>query len=932
MAALAIWILCVCCIIPMKVRGSLEEEEEERYVYVYVGEALRINCSLPADSPRPVSSLDFTLENGLCESNPDYQCNISGDEVGKVGERTVQLTRTIRRLQDAGRYTCWHQFDNIIQDRIVYVQYRPQSAEGLHCEAGYSSDRSDHIDQLTCHWRHPLTYNDHSDMAADVLHDMTVTAALRPLHSEGPAVQCPHPLSTQDSQCQWAGVHFHPASRYTLEVNVTNTEKHDTAVAAVVITLRDIVKASPVKSVRIKDENSTCVTVTLTHARARDTLYTVTVATKKNTMLVKSHTGRDSEVTLCGLEPYTSYTLSVKCRAADRQGPHGLWSDTKSEPVFTRKAAPGASFQVHEGSYVRDKCDEAGNGDVMILWKAVDPGSRHGVINGYRLVYNATTTLEVVTLSPLPPPPSSPASPAPSLSPSASTPGPRQVSPKSIRRFASYQVESPTPTVADFAVNIDGDIDGGRVLAVWNTSRSVSITSHTDVITDDGDVGEDDVDNNDDESRGQQSRYGDEVTVFRCLKNKTAIVPTCQGEVDWNTAPLSAGQLDLTPYFSQGSNPHAYLFGISRGAHSIQWTSCLFPGNGEMHPPREVGAGQGGVEVRWRRQQCSPTYPVHVTGYRLHICPTQHCPDMGRTVDVEGWESDHCPVGAGEDYVIRIQTLGHGGRLGPLSARVSVTVPRLESHGLYIWLILGICTIILVVLVLLVKCCRNSLRQREQKFAKPEDLLKHQGMDMEGHAERNDVDIQASRDRGEQPTAPPSSSHQPSSSSPSHSSTTTTTTVLTKATGGGARMDSPPASPAPAAWGPRKPGHGDLWRSPQLRVSSQDLMVLHAHVAAPDEENQGRPSSNSDGATVSLLPVPGRFHVPEDVVDLQDCESEEMVFEDAERPLMSSSEAEGPGTLAMRHVDDAAHWSSDRPGYAPWPHRDSRAQNHTTTC
>ncbi|XP_076441277.1 uncharacterized protein LOC143280498 [Babylonia areolata] len=801
------WFCCFWCVLSRGARASswAEEAQQQQFRYVYVQDTLDVNCTLPMDSPESVDSLEFTLNNGLCVWNADGLCNISGEEVSRVGEDTLQLNRVVQGTDYAGEYVCWlhtrrGNYDLIGTPLTVFVQYRPRAVEGVVCVA------HDWGDRVRCVWHHAVRYNDHSQVEAEPPDDVVVSASLR--EGPGPSVPCPQLLSTQHSWCQWPGTLFHSAvaaAQFTLEVNVTNSVRQDTAAKVLTFSLRDIVQPSRVRSLRVTDKNSTCVTLSLAHARARAqrrTVYRVNVTHTPhlNSTRLTSHMSSSSSdiISRCGLEPYTLYNVSVECRAADDQGLHGLWSEAKRLVVRTAEKEPGASFEVPPGSYVRHTCNDSGYGAVTVLWKAVPRPQRHGVINGFCLLYyynsnsnssssnnnsnnninssnsenNATiphylhipsflSSLSTSSLSA--PSPSSCSScfssssscccfsSCPSSPPTSTLlPYLPCTTPVSFRIFASNNaglsrsyaalriLPDTTRTVPDFAVEMSAR---GMLRAVWNASKGTG-TRTTFRDDDDNDANDDETDDDDVRRQSSPSADDDLVTVFWCERNETAVVFTCLDEIDLAKIEFKAGEMDLTTTAQQltskgqGLAAQDLLVGVSRHGQGILWATCLFIPSAEMKAPEGVRAWvvgeEGEVRVVWRAQQCTRTYPVHVTGYRVHVCPRpDHCPGEGSwAVEVDGWQSTRQTVAVekGVDYVLKVQSLAFGYRGGPLSLPVAANhepaSASLDRPSIVISALVVI-VIIVVACVLLYRHCRDSVRHKTMLFAKPKDLVKY---------------------------------------------------------------------------------------------------------------------------------------------------------------------------------------------------------------
>ncbi|XP_076462013.1 uncharacterized protein LOC143294533 [Babylonia areolata] len=643
--------------------------------YVYVGDLLQLTCSLNSSVSWQATDLTFTLENDFYNSS--YV--LPEEEVSVVNSSTAQLRHRVDGEQDAGEYFCWVDTagdDLLVNSQQVYVQYRPRGVSGFYCEV------KDWDENINCSWEYGVNYINHSDVSVSV--HLMVSAWF--------GTPCSQRVSALDrrSQCVWSGDQFRAAAQYILVVNVTNEVTKDWNMTYHTIITKKIIKPSPVSHVRRTDVNSSCIAVAWYHTRVhRHMVFRVNVTSGGGSELVYK-----KSVELCGLLPYTAYTVSVECRPLDTSNsntPLGFWSEAVDITVTTAQSAPISSFQVHRGGYLLGPCKD-GTRDVTLFLKGVPARERNGKIVGYQLVYNGSShTVDR---------PSPTTALLHNVTCGAEFPVQiysRTVAGRSRTNAMLYVSAEDADPVAELAVEM---LDGGGVRVVWSNASNDN----------------DDSDNDDDMN----------ITVFRCLKDRETLDRTCKEheEIEWTNIPFSAGGVDFARQSASGreASTQDFLFGVSRGGQPLQWADCYYRPHARMAAPELWVKGMdGGLEVEWSLRQCTESYPVHTTAVRLYYCRQGRCP-QGREVEVKVDRGQRFIIHGepGTSYNVSARSVDFSGRLSPLSASHVQAVLMAADGFSRSWVLWAVATVmllaVLVCLVSLYWCLKKYFRKRA-KFA-----------------------------------------------------------------------------------------------------------------------------------------------------------------------------------------------------------------------
>ncbi|KAL8606384.1 hypothetical protein ACOMHN_020538 [Nucella lapillus] len=509
------------------------------YSYVYITEVLQMNCTLTESSGWQANDLTFTLKNDTHEGS----LKLPEGEVVILNNITAQLNHRVRGKKDSGKYSCQIESPQgplLVGSQQVYVQYRPETVTP-HCEV------KDWDESLKCSWGYSEGYVNNSNSSDFSSPDVSVIVGLRVMVINGGVIGCSHPVSAYEgrSQCEWSGDHFRAATHYRLLVAINNTVTHELRLTRHRILTNDVVKPSPVSLVWTTEVNSTCVSLAWNHTRKRRTkLYRVNM-----TATGFSHVLHSSSKTLCGLQPYRRYNVSVECRPRDTKNrPSGLWSEANRLTVRTTESVPNSSFPMQNGSYILGPC-RGGRRNVTIFWKELPADKRNGEIIGYQLHYNGTIFVENVT--------------SPTSAVMANVACGSEIS---VRIFARTKV-GPSKSNARLIINTD---DGQPLadFAVEMLDRGVNLVWNNATVDNETDL-----------------------TLFWCPRDKTTFDRTCRSEargIQWADAAFCAGGMTL-PQLSTGGlrfHPRDYLFGLLEKkifelvdaelqAQGVSWDNCI---------------------------------------------------------------------------------------------------------------------------------------------------------------------------------------------------------------------------------------------------------------------------------------------------------------------------------------------------------------------
>ncbi|GFR97734.1 cytokine receptor [Elysia marginata] len=555
--------------------------------YVFVGSKLKLKCTLPDNMWMDGwSSKDISFYHSWPSNHKpdDFRCLEAQTSVDSQTSASVVVENVT--LDDAGTYTCYVGRSNCSRQVVVgigtdvFIEYPPHNVTNLICIV------RDWTESMKCTWAHPVEYVDAKNMS--------VTLAIDTMMSKT-GKECPHLTKTS---CEWRNrQEFLAASKYYLQINVTNSRTHDVAEKLFTVETLKSVQPSPVTGLNVKESAVGCAKVTWSHRiKSRWLIFRVRHRAKQEEefQVLANVTGKleNSEdgilsYTKCGLDPMTSHEFAVDCYPGGVSS--GYWSRAQTTEITTAQTAPDEGPQITEGSYLSGPCSN-GKRTVTLHFNDVREDARNGII---------TTVSVMVTES-----------------------GKEIWRGPSDQYFATFQLGCERVVLQLFAHNKGGkskvpsqitipSADATGVPLLLQESFSVEMIREGNITTELRAVWHAFL------KDGNSFPYS--LTAFWCKRNWP--LKECMGPIFWqlilsgNTSwPISANITDATDY----------LYGISlqntstQSSSQIFWTNCLYDKFSSYVPAPssiELEPGSEEIKVRWSPVLCSYTMNTKVDGY-----------------------------------------------------------------------------------------------------------------------------------------------------------------------------------------------------------------------------------------------------------------------------------------------------------------------------
>ncbi|KAL3868791.1 hypothetical protein ACJMK2_041551 [Sinanodonta woodiana] len=554
----------------------LNNSKIETIGYGFIGETLDMTCIITKSIiQKNASDIIFTLNDK--ELNNTFI----------LGEKSKKLV-----LQLSGpQLNTAHIYCNVsdpnftyISSKIINVEYAPQNITNISC-VNYGWDAF-----MYCSWSHPVEYLNQSNIQ--------VTSRWKSQYVE--YVNC----SNSSNYCNLTEERFFSNKYMTISVEVKNTRLNVSTTGTFEFNANKIVKPPPLEKINYEILNSSCILLNWTNVKPQRTKnVNVTYESewkdsKKNVRYLVVEEDVYVNRTLCGLLPYTSYTLSfIVYPKYD-----GYPSETTSiSTEKTRSSVPLHSPNTTGGAlyYKTQDCQQGNLRTVTIYWQVIEEKNWFGVPRGVSIQYNETGDLKTTTVSwnissytmqldcnhayyiDI----TAVNDAGPSLQPS-------------FLHVPKYELDFQPPMVK---VEVPKEGNASLIDVTWNVASTFD-----------------------------QSKV--EATVFWCKKSVGSI---CERQVNWkkcsSTCSVSA------------ESPDQFTFGVAierynentayRTSTGLRWEECIYVKDKKpeirLKLSKLPSSEDRALSLQWERPTCQPASPF-IIKYTVYYCKTQErkCKDV----------------------------------------------------------------------------------------------------------------------------------------------------------------------------------------------------------------------------------------------------------------------------------------------------------------
>ncbi|XP_025109335.1 interleukin-6 receptor subunit beta-like isoform X2 [Pomacea canaliculata] len=661
----------------------------------FVGDNLTLFCNLTKrDVVENSTRLFFRRDGELVPAN----------YVDIINSRTIRLRYPIRQPQDEGLFTCilnrTHGEQQFIGSQRVLADYRPVKVENIDCIVN-------NWENMTCTWDLGRNFN-HLDKV-NVTLVWTISGEQR---------DCP--IQTKTS-CTWTRgpKGFRQGALYYMSVEVMSyldpTQLVTASSSVVIINTSNIVKPAPVANLSSKARNATCLLLTWSHPSVYSKVAVVEYQSEWqwgvwNQVNVTEEDEKPEEVLLCGLTPFTEYTVRVAVWPRT-PGKSMYQSDWQYKIERTGQAVPEVAPEMCVGCFTNLSCDVDDCRHVIVYWQPIPQPLRYSIVGSYHLrvldgdqvvdIYNTTgaDTSCFLRLS---------AARAYTVQLFAVTElGQLSLSHSAIR--LNPLSDTPAPP-RFFVVEVDSDTSAqgtSKLYLSWSRERDTA-----------------------------------NYSVFWCRGSKMKFKCDIEDYIHSQSLTSSSASYTLS-LDSKGDEPDSFLVGLSRQAigqdgsiasSGIQWSRCFYQRN--MKPPRvrQVKVGtvrqEASLQVSWDLLEC-PYSSSYVNNYTIVYCNTTNhnhniCEGPSRNVTVEWGTSSYVLKDLNPGAYVRVEVAaGSWWGQGPLSSPVYFPVPAPQqaeepTNFSIIGVVIGVIVLLVMILVCICKL-RGKYRKGLEKFGTTRD-------------------------------------------------------------------------------------------------------------------------------------------------------------------------------------------------------------------
>ncbi|KAL3868789.1 hypothetical protein ACJMK2_041550 [Sinanodonta woodiana] len=547
--------------------------------YGFIGETLDMTCIITKSIiQKNASDIIFTLNDK--ELNNTFI----------LGEKSKKLVLQLSGPQmNTAHIYCNVSGSNFtyISSKIINVEYAPQNITNISCVIhGWDAF-------MYCSWSHPVEYLNQSNIQ--------VTSRWKSQYFG--YENC----SNSYNYCNLTEERFFSNKYMTIYVEVKNTRLNVSTTGTFEFDANKIVKPPPLEKISYEILNSTCILLNWTNVKPhRRKNVTVTYESEwKVSKKILRYRVVEEDVyvnrTLCGLLPYTSYTLSFTVYPEYDGYPSETISistgkSRSSVPLHSPNTTGGAMY------YKTQDCQQGNLRNVTIYWQVIEEKNWFGDSRSVSIQYNETGDLKTTTVS------WNISSYTMQLDcnhayyiniTAVNDAGPSF--PPSFLRVPKYELDFQPPLVK---VEVPKEGNTSLIDVTWNVATTFD-----------------------------QSKV--EATVFWCKKSMGRI---CEGQVNWKKCSR-----DSSTCLVSADSPYQYIFGVSIETYpknadyiistGLRWEKCIYVKDKKpemrLKLSKLLPSEDRALSLQWERPTCQLGSPF-IIKYTVYYCKTleRKCKDV----------------------------------------------------------------------------------------------------------------------------------------------------------------------------------------------------------------------------------------------------------------------------------------------------------------